>query len=60
MDWMVESDRPGFNFPDISLLKDLPANTGATGEAGSIPGSGRSPRRKWQPTAVGSPMDRES
>ena len=43
MDWMVESDRPGFNFPDISLLKDLPANTGATGEAGSIPGSGRSP-----------------
>ena len=43
MDWMVMSDRPGFNFPDGSLLKDPPASTGATGEAGSMPRLGRSP-----------------
>ena len=30
-------------FPDGSVVKNLPANAGATGDAGSIPGSGRSP-----------------
>ena len=40
---MVTSDRPGFNFPDGSLLKDPPASTEATGEAGSTPRLGRSP-----------------
>ena len=37
-------------FPGGSVIKNLPANAG---DAGSIPGSGRSPqRRKWQPTPV--------
>ena len=27
-----------------SVIKNFPANAGATGDAGSIPGSGRSPR----------------
>ena len=30
-------------FPGGSVVKDLPANTGAIGDTGSIPGSGRSP-----------------
>ena len=35
------------------MVKNLPASTGATGDSGSIPGSGRSPwSRKWQPTPV--------
>ena len=61
---MVESDRPGFNFPDGSLLKDPPANTGATGEAGSMPGLGRSPGDgNGNPllySCLGNPMDRQS
>ena len=36
-------------FPDGSVVKNLPANAGDTG---LIPGSGRSPRRKWQPTPI--------
>ena len=31
-------------FPCDSVIKNFPANAGATGDAGSIPGSGRSPR----------------
>ena len=30
-------------FPGGSVVKNLPANAGAAGDAGSIPGSGRSP-----------------
>ena len=30
-------------FPDGSVLKNLPANAGAAGDAGSVPGLGRSP-----------------
>ena len=30
-------------FPDGSVVKNLPANSGATGDAGSIPGLGKSP-----------------
>ena len=30
-------------FPDGSVVKNPPANTGATGDTGSIPGLGRSP-----------------
>ena len=30
-------------FPGGSVVKDLPANTGAIGDTGSTPGSGRSP-----------------
>ena len=37
-------------FPGGAVVKNLPANTG---DAGSIPGPGRSPcRRKWQPAPV--------
>ena len=40
-------------FPGDSVVKNLPANAGDAGNAGSIPGSGRFPwRRKWQPTTV--------
>ena len=39
--------------PGGSVVKNLPANEGDTGDTGSIPGSGRFPwRRKWQPTSV--------
>ena len=30
-------------FPDGSVVKNLPANSGDTGDVGSIPGLGRSP-----------------
>ena len=41
------------DFPGGSVVKNLPANEGDTGDTGSIPGSGRFPwRRKWQPTSV--------
>ena len=30
-------------FPSGAVIKNLPANAGDTGDAGSIPGSGRSP-----------------
>ena len=30
-------------FPDGSVLKNLPANAGDSGDAGSIPGLGKSP-----------------
>ena len=34
---------PYLSFPSGSVVKDLPANAGDTRDAGSIPGSGRSP-----------------
>ena len=43
------------------VVKNPPANAGDTGDAASIPGSGRSPGGKWQPTPVfllGNPRDR--
>ena len=40
-------------FPGGSVVKNPPANAEDAGDAGSIPGWGRSPwRRKWQPTPV--------
>ena len=39
-------------FPGSSVVKNLPANAGATRDAGAVPGWGRSPGRKWQPTPV--------
>ena len=40
-------------FPGGSVVKNLPAKVGGTGDVGLIPGWGRSPReRKWQPTPV--------
>ena len=32
-----------WGFPDGAVVKNLPANTGNTRDAGSIPGSGRPP-----------------
>ena len=32
------------SFPDGSVIKNPPANAGATGDSGLIPGQGRSPR----------------
>ena len=38
------------------IKNNLPDNAGATGDAGSFPGSGRFPgRRKWQPIPVSLP-----
>ena len=40
-------------FPGGTVLKNLPANAGDTGDMGSIPEWERSPwRRKWQPAPV--------
>ena len=40
-------------FPGGSVIKDLPANAGDTGDSGSIPGLERFPwRRKWQSISV--------
>ena len=39
-------------FPGGSVLKKPPANAGDSGDVGLIPGSGRSPRTKWQPIPV--------
>ena len=47
---------------DGSVVKNLPASTGASGDAGSIPGSGRSPGgghgNPLQYSCLGNPMDR--
>ena len=34
------------DFPDGSVVRDLPANAGDMGDAGLIPGSGRSPEEE--------------
>ena len=44
------------------MIKNLPANAGATGDVGSIPGLGRSPGREnghpLQDSCLKNPMDR--
>ena len=49
-------------FPGDSVVKNLPANAGATGDLGSIPGSGRSPGEgngnPLQYACLENPMDR--
>ena len=35
-----------WGFPDGSVVKNLPANAGDTGNGGLIPGLGRSPRER--------------
>ena len=51
-------------FPDGSVVKDLHAIAGDTGDAGSIPGSGRSPRggngNLLQYSCLKNPMDWEA
>ena len=39
-------------FPVGSVVKNLLANAGATGDVGSIPGLGISLGREWQPTSA--------
>ena len=50
--------------PDGSAIENLPANAGDTGDAGSIPGSARSPREgngnPLQYPYLRNPMDREA
>jgi len=42
-----------WTFPGISAVKNMSANAGATGNAGPIPGSGKTSwRLKWKFTAV--------
>ena len=49
MDWLGISE----GFLGGSVIKKLPANAGDTGDAGLIPGSGRSPGAgAWQPTPI--------
>ena len=49
-------------FPDGSVVKNLPANAGDTGDEGSISGLGRSPGREsgnsLQYSCLENPMDR--
>ena len=49
-------------FPGDSVVKNLPANAGDTGEVSSVPGSGRSPRggngNPLQYSCLGNPVDR--
>ena len=49
-------------FPGDSVVKNLPANTGDTGDVGLIPGSGRSPGggsgNPLQYSCLDNPMDR--
>ena len=49
-------------FPDGSVVKNLPANAGDIGDAGSIPGSERSPGKAngnaLQYPCLENPMDR--
>ena len=50
------------DFPGDSVVKNLPANAGATGDMGLIPGSGRSPGEgngnPLQYACLETPMDR--
>ena len=52
------------DFPGGSVVKNSLANAGDTGDAGSIPGSGRSPRGGYgnplQQSCLKNPMDREA
>ena len=56
--------RSGMNFPGRSVLRNLLANAGATGDVGSIPGSGTfSGGGKGNPLqyfCMGNPMNREA
>ena len=51
-----------WSFPGGSVVKAPPANTGGTGEASSVPGSGRSPGggngNPLQYSCLGNPTDR--
>ena len=52
------------DFPGGSAVKNLPANSGDTGDVGSVPGWGRSPAggngNPLQYSCLENPMDREA
>ena len=52
----------GWVFPDGSVVKNIPASVGDTGDKGSVPGSGRSPGGRHgcplQYSCLENPMDR--
>ena len=51
--WQFDDGKEAFQGPlHGSVVKNLPANSGDAGDAGSIPGPRRPWRRKWQPTGV--------
>ena len=56
--------RSGMSFPGGSVLRNLLANAGATGDVGLIPGSGRFSGGRngnaLQYFGIGNPMDREA
>ena len=55
---MLERD---IGFPGGSVVKNLPASAGDTGDAGSIPAWGRSGKGNGNPlqySCLGNPMDR--
>ena len=55
---MERLKQKAWSFPGGSVVKNPPASAG---DVGSIPGSGRSWRRKWHPlqySRLGNPMDR--
>ena len=53
-----------FSFPGGTVIKNLPANAGDTGDMGSVPGLGRSPRggtdNPFQYSYLKNAMDRET
>ena len=62
MEFIMVRYIPSIGFPGGSVVKNLPANAGDTGDLGSIPGSGRSPGKgngnPLQDSCLGNPMDR--
>ena len=62
MEFIMVRYIPSMGFPGGSVVKNLPANAGDTGDLGSIPGSGRSPGKGngnlLQDSCLGNPMDR--
>ena len=51
----IASSRLSQGFPGGSVVNNLPANAGAAGDTGSIPGLGRSPER-----GCGNPLEYSS
>ena len=43
-DNLLDTTQKALGFPGDSVVKNLPASAGATGDLSLIPGSGRSPR----------------
>ena len=61
---MISHYITALSLPDGAVVKTLPADTGDTGNVGSIPGSGRYPGvgdgNVLQYSCLGNPMDRRA